>query len=60
MLVAIPFESTTFPAALAANPPEDLALPEPLGPKQLNHLHTWPSLGQTSVLQGSLRSYPSG
>ena len=26
--------------------------------KQLQHLHTWPSLGQTQVLQGSLRSKP--
>ena len=25
-------------------------------PKQLHHLHTWPSQGQTQVLQGSLRS----
>ena len=33
-------------------------LPEPLGPKKLHHLHTWPSLGQTQVLQGSLRSKP--
>jgi len=31
-------------------------LPEPLRPKQLHHLHTWPSLGQIQVLQGSLRS----
>ena len=26
--------------------------------KQLHHLHTWPSQGQTQVLQGSLRSKP--
>ena len=30
MLVAIPFYSTIFPAALAANSPEYLVLPEPL------------------------------
>ena len=47
-----------FPAALAANSPEYLVLPEPLQPKQLHHLHTWPSQGQTQVLQGSLRSKP--
>ena len=47
-----------FPTARAANPPEYLALPEPLRPKQLYHLHTWPSQGQTLVLQGSLRSKP--
>ena len=41
--VAIPFWSTIFPAALAANPPEYLMLPEPLRPKQLHHLRTWPS-----------------
>ena len=35
-----------------------LVLPEPLLPKQLYHLHTWPSQGQTQVLQGSLRSKP--
>ena len=39
-------------------PPEYLVLPEPLRPKQLHHLHTWPSQGQTQVLQGSLRSKP--
>ena len=39
-------------------PPEYLVLPEPLGPKQLHRLHTWPSQGQTQVLQGSLRSKP--
>ena len=31
-------------------------MPEPLQPKQLHHLHTWSSLGQTQVFQGSLRS----
>ena len=56
ILVAIPFQNTIFPAALAANSPEYLVLPEPLQPKKLHHLHTWPSLGQTQVLQGSLRS----
>ena len=40
---------------LAANSPEYLVLPKTLKPKQLHHLHTWPSLGQTQVLQGSLR-----
>ena len=39
-------------------PPEYLVLPEPLRPKQLHHLHTWPSQGQTQALQGSLRSKP--
>jgi len=29
---------------------------KPLRPKQLHHLYTWPSQGQTQVLQGSLRS----
>ena len=42
----------------SCQPPEDLVLPEPLQPKQLHHLHTWASLGQTRVLQGSLRSKP--
>ena len=36
-------------------PPENLVLPEP---KQLLHLHTWPSERQTQALQGSLRSKP--
>ena len=44
-------KSTIFSAALAANSPEYLVLPEPL-----DHLHTWPSQGQTQALQGSLRS----
>ena len=56
ILVAISFSSTIFPAALAANTPEYLVLSEPLRPKQLHHLHTWPLQGQTQVLQGSLRS----
>ena len=43
-LVAIPL------AALAANSPEYLVLPEPLQPKQLHHLHTWFSWRQTKVL----------
>ena len=37
---------------------EYLVLPEPLRPKQLHQLHTWPSQGQTQVLHGSLRSKP--
>ena len=52
------FWSAIFPAALAANSPEYLVLPEPLQPKQLHHLHTWPSLGQTQLLQGNRRSKP--
>ena len=58
ILVAIPFLSTIFPAALPANYPKYLVLPEPLQSKQLHHLHTWPSQGQTQVLQGSLRRNP--
>ena len=58
ILVAIPFQSTIFLAALAANCPEYLALPEPLRLKQMHHLHTWPSQGQTQVLHGSLMSKP--
>ena len=27
--------------------------------KQLHHLRSWPSLGQTQVLQGSLRNKPT-
>ena len=49
ILVAIPFWSTIFPAALAANSPEYLVLPETLQPKQLHHLHTWSSQGQTQA-----------
>ena len=52
ILVAIPFWSTIFPTTLAANLSECLVLPEPLWPKQLHHLHTQPSKGQTQVLQG--------
>ena len=52
MLVAIHFQSTIFTAAKAINFPEYLVLLEPLKPKQLHHLHTWPSQGQTQVLQG--------
>ena len=50
--VAIPFQSNIFPAALAANSPEYLVLPEPLPPKKLHPpTHTRPSLGQAQVLQ---------
>ena len=58
ILVAILFQSTISTAALASNSPEDLVLPEPLRPKKLHHLHSWPFQGQTQVLQGSLRSKP--
>ena len=58
MLVAISFLSTIFPAAFATNSPEYLVLPEPLQLKQLHHLHTWSSQGQTQVFQGSLRNNP--
>ena len=54
--VAIPFWSTILPSALAAEHPEYLVLLEPLWPKQLHHLNTWPTLGQTQALQGSHRS----
>jgi len=56
ILVAIPFQSTIFPAILAVISPEYLVLPESLQPKQLHHLHTWSSQGQTQALQGRLRS----
>ena len=50
--VAIPYYSIIFPAALAANSPEYPVLPEPLTPKQLYHLHTWPLQGQIQDLPG--------
>ena len=37
ILVALPFYSTVFPAALAANSPEYLVLPESLRPMQLQN-----------------------
>ena len=58
LLVAIPFWSTIFPAALASNSPEDLELPEPPQPKQLHHLHTWPSRGQTKSSRAALGAKP--
>ena len=57
-ILATPFYSTVFPAAPAANSPESLVLPEPPWPQQLPRLHTWPSRGQTQVLQGSLGRKP--
>ena len=45
ILVAIPIENTVFPAALGADSPEYLVLPESLRPKQLHHLHIWPLTG---------------
>ena len=38
--VAIPFQSTIFPAALMSSSPEYLVLLGPLRLKQLHHLHT--------------------
>ena len=35
-------------------------LPEALQPKQLCHLHTWPSQGQAQVLQDSLEQTSVG
>ena len=49
ILVAIPFY-IIFPAAVAANSPEYLVLPESLQPKQLHHLYTWPPQRQTQAL----------
>ena len=49
-----------FPAALAANSPEYLVLPEPLRPKQLHHLHIWPSLGKPKSSREFSRANPSG
>ena len=46
------------PVAEAVHGPADLTPPESLKAKQLHHLHTWPSQGQTQVLRGSLRSKP--
>ena len=58
ILVAIAFQSTIFPAALASSAPAYLVLPEPLRPKQLHYLHNRPSQGQTHFFKGSLRSKP--
>ena len=44
--------------SLAADSPEYQVLPELLRLKQLHHLLTWSSLGQTQVIQGNLRSKP--
>ena len=50
ILVAIPFWSTVFPAALTANSSEYLVLPEPLRPKQWATSTPGPQQGQTQVL----------
>ena len=54
----LPYPSAA--AALAANSPEYLVLPEPLRPKQLHHLHTWPSQGQAQVSRTASGASPSG
>ena len=58
ILVVIPFWSTIFPAALATNSPEYLVLSELLRPKELHHLHTWPSQEQTEVFQAASGANP--
>ena len=60
ILVAIPFWSTIFPVALTSNSPEYLELPEPPQPKQLHHLHTWPSRGQIKSSRAASGANPSG
>ena len=47
-------------AALVANFPECLVLPEPLQLKQLHHLHTWPLQGQAQVSRAASGTNPSG
>ena len=49
-----------IPAALATNTPEYLVLPEPLQPKQLHHLHTWPSQGKPKSSRAAPGANPSG
>ena len=53
-MFAIPFLSTIFSATLATNCLVCLMLTEPLQPKQLHHLHTQLSLGQSCPRQKSL------
>ena len=60
IFVAILFQNTIFPAALPANFPEYLVLPEPLRPKQLHHLHTWPSQGKPKSSRAASGANPSG
>ena len=60
ILVTTPFQSTIFPAALAAYSPEYLVLLEPLQSKQLYHLHTWPSLGRPKSSRAASGANPSG
>ena len=49
-------KSTTSLTPLTTGSPAYLGLPRSLKSKQLHHLHTWPSLWQTQVLQGTLRN----
>ena len=57
----LPYPSRELYFQLPSPPtPEYLVLPEPLRPKQLHHLHTWTSQGQTQALQGSSGANPSG
>jgi len=48
--------STIFPAPMAPGFPVYLAPPGSLWSKQLHHIHSQSSLGQTQVLQGSFKS----
>ena len=43
---------------LSCRPPEYLVLPEPLRPKQLHHLRTWPPQGQTQALRAASGAEP--
>ena len=54
----LPYPCRALYFLLPSLPTEYLLLSESLRPKQLHHLHTWPSEGQTQALQGSLRSKP--
>ena len=49
-----------IPAALAANPPGYPVLPEPLRPKQLPRLITWPHRGKPKSSRAASGADPSG
>ena len=59
-LTATPFQSTVFPSAPAASPPENLVLPEPLQPKQGTSSTPGPHRGKPKSSRAASGAHPSG
>ena len=60
ILVAIPFLSSIFPASLASDSPEDMALPEPCNPSSCTTSRPGPHRGKPQSSRATSGANPSG